>query len=128
MQRQPLKKVVFHSYSRLCYDYQLIYGFASPTGDLCGLGASLANAQRHKLVMAPGSLPTSVQSLVERIKNDIYGYMLAGAGGGGFLAIIAKKEGFGSKLQAIIAGSLDFEQFEIFPTEVDLEGLAYQNE
>ena len=55
MQRQPLKKVVFHSYSRLCYDYQLIYGFASPTGDLCGLGASLANAQRHKLVMAPGT-------------------------------------------------------------------------
>ena len=34
------------------------------------------------------------------------GYMLAGAGGGGFLAIIAKKEGFGSKLQVIIAGSL----------------------
>jgi galactokinase/mevalonate kinase-like predicted kinase len=101
-------------------DFEEYYFFLS--GDLAKIGLCLTNSQKHKMVLAPGSLPKAVSVLIERIKDDIHGCSLAGAGGGGFLAVIAKTQNFRDKLSSIIQ-EVD-SGFELYPVEMDLEGVS----
>lgn len=97
---------------------------ALKTGDLAKLGSCLERYRGQKLVMAPGSVPPVVGRLIEEIRDGIYGCCLTGAGGGGFLIVLAKEEGFEEKLQRVIETVPDLKQFKVYPTLVDMEGLT----
>jgi len=72
-------------------------------GDLAALGACINCHRKNKLIMAPGSEPKIVVSLMEKIEPLVYGMALAGAGGGGFLFVLMKETNVRSKIEEIIA-------------------------
>jgi len=73
------------------------------SGDLAALGACINCHRKNKLIMAPGSEPKNVVSLMEKIEPLVYGMALAGAGGGGFLFVLMKEPSVREKIEEIIA-------------------------
>lgn len=60
--------------------------------DPAATGACLSTYWEQKKRMAPGSEPPEVSVLLRHLGSHVYGASLAGAGGGGFLALMLKRE------------------------------------
>ncbi|XP_065920232.1 L-fucose kinase-like [Dysidea avara] len=94
-------------------------------GDLATLGQCLKNAQQQKLVMAPGSLPHVVDTLIKIIDPLLHGCCLCGAGGGGFLAAITVEPDQYNEVQKVISSNSEFNDFVLYKAEVDTIGITF---
>eukprot|EP00794_Sanderia_malayensis_P016014 gene16014-17631_t len=61
-------------------------------GNLEKIGACMNRCWDHKKLMAPGCEPKVCKQIIDAIKPISYGQCLAGAGGGGFMYVITKRE------------------------------------
>ncbi|CAI7999674.1 L-fucose kinase [Geodia barretti] len=95
-------------------------------GDLAVIGDCLTKYGKQKVVMAPGSLPQSVQIFIKKAQNHIHGCSLAGAGGGGFLVAIAKSPDDRHRVEEIVNTSPELKEFKLYSSCVDRDGLVYQ--
>ena len=59
-------------------------------GDLDGFADRLAEYWRLKRVMDPASTTATIEAMVEPCERDLSAWTLAGAGGGGFMLMVAK--------------------------------------
>lgn len=63
------------------------------TGDLKMLGRLLDRYWELKKVLAPGCEPVQIKNMMSILAPHVYGQVLTGAGGGGFLCVISKLPG-----------------------------------
>jgi len=75
---------------------------AIEAGDLEHIGKCMSMYWEHKKYMAPGCEPTFVKQMLDAMKPHIFGGSMAGAGGGGFMYVLAKKPNAGAELEAIV--------------------------
>jgi len=59
-------------------------------GDLDGFAERLAEYWRLKRVMDPASTNDAIEAMIEPVERDLAAWTLAGAGGGGFMLLVAK--------------------------------------
>ncbi|MBU6209504.1 MAG: hypothetical protein KGR22_06305 [Planctomycetes bacterium] len=59
-------------------------------GDLDGFAGCLADYWRLKRVMDPASTNEAIEAMVEPVERELAAWTLAGAGGGGFMLLVAK--------------------------------------
>eukprot|EP00058_Branchiostoma_floridae_P019145 XP_002604634.1 hypothetical protein BRAFLDRAFT_92868 [Branchiostoma floridae] len=62
-------------------------------GDLGALGACMDRYWEQKKKMAPGCEPVAVRKMMTALKPHVYGQVLAGAGGGGFMCVLTRDPG-----------------------------------
>lgn len=60
--------------------------------DLAGAGKAMTDSFKAQLSMFPNMGNEEIFSLIRRYENDCYGYKLSGAGGGGYLILLADKK------------------------------------
>jgi galactokinase/mevalonate kinase-like predicted kinase len=65
---------------------------AIKTRDLVGFGRGVRNYWELKKRIDSGATTPAVEELVARVRQDCLGYSLLGAGGGGFLLMVARDE------------------------------------
>ena len=59
-------------------------------GDFSEYGRLTGKSWEQNKALDPGTNPPAVEALIDRIKDYASGYKLPGAGGGGYLYIVAK--------------------------------------
>ena len=59
--------------------------------DIVGFGRSVREAFEAQIVMFPNMMNGAVAQLIEKYKDVALGWMLSGAGGGGYLILVADK-------------------------------------
>ncbi|CAF1085875.1 unnamed protein product [Adineta ricciae] len=72
-------------------------------GNLSKLGQCMSLYWQQKLRVAPGSEPETCRRLIDLLTPYIYGVTLAGAGGGGFLAALAKTENDAHQCEELVS-------------------------
>ena len=109
-------------------------------GDFDGLGKCMTRYWQQKIVMAgeqSGVEPESVRSLIDLLttKGEVVGATLCGAGGGGFLAILASKGGNQEGLESFVknamsngesANASDFHHFSFHSCAYSDDGLIVE--
>ncbi|UJR34036.1 hypothetical protein I4U23_021449 [Adineta vaga] len=90
-------------------------------GDLKKLGECMSLYWQQKLRVAPGSEPETCRRLIDLITPYIYGVTLAGAGGGGFLAALAKTECDAQKCEELICQE-NIPNVSLFSARIDRHG------
>lgn len=88
--------------------------------------ASFAEIERYreaKTLIDPGSCPRWMQELAHGWRKDLTAWSFAGAGGGGFLLVVARSAEAAQRLQARIARRRPHPRARTFPFEVDATGL-----
>lgn len=104
--------------------------YAFKQGSLSEVGRLFTSYFDHKRFLSSTTLddPPAVRKVVDVIVDDAYGYALAGAGGGGFLAVILKEDADRSdvirRLKERLGGADDL----VWEVQVDHEGLTVEIE
>ena len=105
------------------------------TGDWTALGAAISTYWEQKKRMAgPGCEPASVTNLLGCLAPVAAGCALAGAGGGGFLLVLARtpadayaiREAVAAARSAVDLASDDRMAWTVHAATVDMEGLNIQ--
>uniref|UniRef100_A0A8D2Q5I0 L-fucose kinase n=1 Tax=Varanus komodoensis TaxID=61221 RepID=A0A8D2Q5I0_VARKO len=91
-------------------------------GDLALLGECMNRYWLQKKAMAPGCEPLAVRRMMKVLRPHVYGQSLAGAGGGGFLYLLAKEPRQEEVLQRILAETEGLGNFSIHTVEIDTAG------
>lgn len=79
--------------------------------------------------MAPGCEPAAVRRMMDVLGPHAHGQSLAGAGGGGFMFVIAKEPDASEKLEALVRSQCaDHEDIRFHQVEIDREGLVIRTE
>ncbi|XP_046842664.1 L-fucose kinase-like [Xenia sp. Carnegie-2017] len=97
-------------------------------GDLEKIAQCLNNSWEQKKIIAPGCEPPQVMDLINALKPHIHGFLLTGAGGGGFLYAISKEANFCDKVPALIERLGGTRNEELYKMELDNEGLTVRTE
>ncbi|XP_028392765.1 L-fucose kinase-like [Dendronephthya gigantea] len=97
-------------------------------GDVKKIGKCLSNSWEQKKIIAPGCEPPQVKELIDVLKPHIHGFLLTGAGGGGFLYAITKEAKFSEKVPELIKGLGGQRSEEHYKLELDEEGLTVRTE
>lgn len=132
--RNLLQNVVRRWYSRLPEIVETVYGLVTLSSeaaaaiveeDVAKVGACLSKYWSQKKCMAEGCEPEFVAKMIASFQKHIYGASLAGAGGGGFLALITKEPNSMDALET----ELDLLQLNIpgqtlHKCEIDMDGLT----
>mmetsp|Transcript_125937 Transcript_125937/g.403190 ORF Transcript_125937/g.403190 Transcript_125937/m.403190 type:complete len:1125 (-) Transcript_125937:64-3438(-) len=92
--------------------------------DLSRLGTCMSTYWRQKKVMAPGSEPTSVAALRERLEPGILGFSLAGAGGGGFAMVLTREPEAHGWVREVVEGCPGMESAYVSRVCIDFEGMT----
>ena len=71
----------------------------------------------------PDSTTPVIEAILERIKKHIWGAKLLGAGGGGFLLIVAKSPGEAAKVRRILEEAPPNDRARFFEYDISHEGL-----
>jgi fucokinase len=92
-------------------------------GDLDAFLAELAEYTRRKRQIDPGSCPKSFDDLAALWERDLAAWCFAGAGGGGFMLLVARNERSARALRARIEREPPHPRARAFDFEVDPVGL-----
>ena len=95
-------------------------------GDFEQLGACLSVSQIHKQMMAPGSMPMRVELFIDKVKDELLGYQLAGAGGGGFLILLTKMPHQQERMSTIVRSIPEMSGAKVYPATFSRSGIEYQ--
>ncbi|CAF0740338.1 unnamed protein product [Rotaria sordida] len=90
-------------------------------GNLSKLGECMSIYWQQKLRVAPGSEPEICRRLIDLLTPYIYGITLAGAGGGGFLAALAKTKDDARKCRELI-NQENIPNVSLFSAQIDRHG------
>ncbi|XP_069595628.1 L-fucose kinase isoform X1 [Ranitomeya imitator] len=90
-------------------------------GDLQLLGRCLSTYWRQKKCMAPGCEPLAVRRIMDTLEPHVHGQSLAGAGGGGYLYVLAKKPNQRDFLQNLLESTQGLERCSVHRVQVDTE-------
>ncbi|CAF4799887.1 unnamed protein product, partial [Rotaria sp. Silwood1] len=90
-------------------------------GNLLKLGECMSMYWSQKLRVAPGSEPETCRRLIDLLTPYIYGVTLAGAGGGGFLAALAKTSDDARKCRELI-NQENIPNVSLFSAQIDRHG------
>ncbi|CAF1274250.1 unnamed protein product [Adineta steineri] len=90
-------------------------------GNLSKLGEYMSMYWQQKLRVAPGSEPETCRRLIDLLTPYIHGVTLAGAGGGGFLAALAKTSGDARKCEELISKE-NIPNVSLFSARIDRHG------
>ncbi len=96
---------------------------ALAAGDLDGVVAQVTEYMKRKRQIDPGSSPKSFDELAERWKRELAGWCFAGAGGGGFMLLVAKDAKSAESLRARIERDPPHKRARAFAFEPDSVGL-----
>ncbi|GAB6027032.1 hypothetical protein CHUAL_013761 [Chamberlinius hualienensis] len=73
------------------YNQSFEFAKSLEEGDLLRVGHFMNEYWRLKKVLAPGAEPPAVERVMKELQHCVYGQLLCGAGGGGFMIAIAKE-------------------------------------
>ncbi|CAF1213343.1 unnamed protein product [Rotaria magnacalcarata] len=90
-------------------------------GNLLKLGECMSIYWQQKLRVAPGSEPETCRRLIDLLTPYIYGVTLAGAGGGGFLAALAKTPEDAQTCRNLISQE-NIPNVSLFSAQIDRHG------
>lgn len=93
------------------------------SGDLDGFGASLQEFWSLKCRFDPGAMTREIESMLEPVRGELSGYELPGAGGGGFLLLIAKDAERAVRVRERLSLSRPNETARLTACAVDPDGL-----
>jgi fucokinase len=99
--RETATVEVLHSIKTLAVEM----AYAMQEGDWPYLGQLLDRHWELNKILDPHTTNAPVNTLLERVRPYIYGAKLAGAGGGGFLMLLARSTGAAAELRALLADS-----------------------
>jgi len=92
--------------------------------DMGKFGALIDVAWRLNKQIDPGSTTDLIDEILGRVKPYMLGAKLLGAGGGGFLLIVAKSAADAQSLRTLLTNSPPNERARFFDYEISEEGLA----
>ena len=96
---------------------------ALAAGDLDGFSGELAEYAKRKRQIDPGSCPKAFDDLARSWERELAGWCFAGAGGGGFMLLLARDERAARSLRARIERDPPHPRARAFDLEVDPVGL-----
>jgi galactokinase/mevalonate kinase-like predicted kinase len=96
---------------------------ALAAGDMAGVLAELDEYRACKRAIDPGSCPASFDALAERWRHELSSWCFAGAGGGGFMLLVARDERAAQALSQRIERESPHPRARAFAFEVDPVGL-----
>ncbi len=99
---------------------------ALTNSDLETVGTSLSRYYEQKKRMAGGVEPAVVSRILEVLHPHVHGAALTGAGGGGFMLVIAKEPNAKENLKALLTADMDFGRTSFHDVEIDRNGLVIQ--
>ncbi len=73
--------------------------------DFAQLGAGIAHTWQQNQALDSGTNPAGVQAITQQIEDLCLGYKLPGAGGGGYLYMIAKDEDAAARIKKILTAN-----------------------
>ena len=73
-------------------------------GDLAGIGQCMSEYWQLKKKMAPGCEPELVTRIMQAVRPHVLGMSLAGAGGGGFMYLLANNPNSVDLVRNILTG------------------------
>lgn len=86
-------------------------------------GALVAETWKQNQLLDSGTNPPAVQAIINKIKDYTLGYKLPGAGGGGFLYMVAKDPEAASRIRSILNNSPANERARFVDMAVSSTGL-----
>jgi fucokinase len=92
--------------------------------DLAAFGKLIAQVWRQNKQLDPNSSNEEVEELFRRIDPHVYGAKLAGAGGGGFLAMVCKSQEDAARVKEMLESEPPNERARFFDFNVSKTGLA----
>jgi glycerol-3-phosphate cytidylyltransferase-like family protein len=92
-------------------------------GDLKLFARSVNNYWRDKKLLDPGSTNERVDEIIERISSWTDAVTLTGAGGGGFMYILAKSKADAAKIKTDLERRKPSKYSRFYSFEIDREGL-----
>ncbi|EDO39170.1 predicted protein [Nematostella vectensis] len=132
-----LQGVVRNWYSRQSEIVQVVHDLvensekcakALERGDLEDLGKCVYNYREQKKIIAPGTEPDVIKDMMELIAPYAYGQCLTGAGGGGFMYIIAKSPTMAGSIKDMLKTKKPSDDMVIYDVSIDNEGLIVRVE
>ncbi|XP_078608481.1 L-fucose kinase-like isoform X1 [Branchiostoma floridae x Branchiostoma japonicum] len=93
-------------------------------GDLGAVGDCMDRYWEQKKKMAPGCEPVAVRKMMTALKPHVYGQVLAGAGGGGFMCVLTRDPGGLQLVRNILQAAGVGEDVSIHTAEVDTTGIT----
>jgi len=92
-------------------------------GDLEGFASALNGYWRDKRLLDPGSTNDRVDEIIERISRWTSAVTLTGAGGGGFMFILAKSAAAAKRIRAELEGNRASSHSRFYDFSLDTEGM-----
>jgi fucokinase len=92
-------------------------------GDIDAFSRTLLEYWSLKRSFDPGSTTESIEALFDEVRDDLAGYELPGAGGGGFLLLVAKDAGAASRVRAKLEALKTNRTARLYDAVIDDRGL-----
>ncbi|XP_016322267.1 L-fucose kinase isoform X2 [Sinocyclocheilus anshuiensis] len=93
-------------------------------GSLLRLGECMDTYWQQKKLMAPGCEPAAVRSMMNALQPLSLGQSLAGAGGGGFLFLLAREPQQKEAVREILTNIQGIGSFSVHSVELDMDGIS----
>lgn len=92
--------------------------------DLCQIGTAMNEYWSLKKVLASGCEPLFVQQIMDLLKPHVYGQLLLGAGGGGFLCALTREPDRQVFFQDLLSSTKGMQRVTVHTVTVDQDGLS----
>ena len=92
-------------------------------GDIDAFAASLLEYWRLKQRFDPGSTTPAIEALFDTVRDQCSGYELPGAGGGGFLLLIARDSSAASRVRQLLGSHRPNRTARLYDAGIDASGL-----
>lgn len=92
-------------------------------GDIDAFARSLLGYWTLKRGFDPGSTTPRIEALFDEVRDELTGYELPGAGGGGFLLLIAKDAGAAQRVRARLEALRPNRTARLYEADIDDRGL-----
>ncbi len=136
MARNILRKVLSfyaenpHNFARILVDSlkkdALAGALALSAGDMDGFAAAVNGYWRDKKLLDPGSTNERVEEMISRIRPWTSAVTLTGAGGGGFMFILAKRPADVPKIRAALESCKESRFSRFYDFAFDQDGLSLE--
>lgn len=93
------------------------------TGDVDAFAGTLLEYWNLKRGFDPGSTTPAIESLFDAVRDDLAGYEVPGAGGGGFLLLVAKDADAAARARATLGGLRPNRTARLYDAAIDDDGL-----
>ncbi|KAK9952014.1 hypothetical protein ABG768_017880 [Culter alburnus] len=97
---------------------------ACRAGSLLRLGECMDTYWQQKKLMAPGCEPAAVRSMMNALQPLSLGQSLAGAGGGGFLFLLAREPQQKETVTEILTNIQGIGSFSVHSVDLDMDGIS----